>query len=131
MLLLAALFKPRTLDQPFCSQECLSKSIVGMIKKNVSGGQTGADRAGLDVAIRWGFPHGGWCPKVGLICFCRVDMAKQVYSKKVNISMPRELYDYLKKIVDDHNAKPENAYCPTDFSKMVQKAIRLMKDEKN
>jgi hypothetical protein len=54
-----------------------------------------------------------------------------VYSKKVNISMPRELYDYLKKIVDDHNAKPENAYCPTDFSKMVQKAIRLMKDEKN
>jgi hypothetical protein len=34
-----------------------------MIKKIVSGGQTGADRAGLDVAIRWGFPHGGWCPK--------------------------------------------------------------------
>ncbi|MBU6181836.1 MAG: hypothetical protein KGR46_03370 [Verrucomicrobia bacterium] len=34
-----------------------------MIKKIVSGGQTGADRAGLDVAIRWGFPYGGWCPK--------------------------------------------------------------------
>jgi hypothetical protein len=34
-----------------------------MIKKIVSGGQTGADRAGLDVAIRWGFPNGGWCPK--------------------------------------------------------------------
>lgn len=34
-----------------------------MIKKIVSGGQTGADRAGLDVAISWGFPHGGWCPK--------------------------------------------------------------------
>jgi hypothetical protein len=34
-----------------------------MIRKIVSGGQTGADRAGLDVAIRWGFPHGGWCPK--------------------------------------------------------------------
>ena len=34
-----------------------------MIKKIVSGGQTGADRAGLDVAIRWGLPHGGWCPK--------------------------------------------------------------------
>jgi len=29
----------------------------------ISGGQTGADRAGLDVAIRHGFPHGGWCPK--------------------------------------------------------------------
>lgn len=29
----------------------------------VSGGQTGADRAGLDWAIRHGIPHGGWCPK--------------------------------------------------------------------
>lgn len=33
------------------------------LQKIVSGGQTGADRAGLDVAIRWGFPYGGWCPK--------------------------------------------------------------------
>ena len=43
--------------------------------------------------------------------------------------MPKELYDYLKKMVADHNAKPENAYCPTDFSKMVQKAIREMIEE--
>lgn len=28
----------------------------------VSGGQTGADRAALDAAIRHGLPHGGWCP---------------------------------------------------------------------
>ncbi len=34
-----------------------------MIEKLISGGQTGADRAPLDVAIRHGFPHGGWCPK--------------------------------------------------------------------
>lgn len=33
------------------------------LEKIVAGGQTGADRAGLDVAIRWGFPYGGWCPK--------------------------------------------------------------------
>lgn len=31
--------------------------------KIVSGGQTGADRAGLDFAIENGIPHGGWCPK--------------------------------------------------------------------
>jgi len=31
--------------------------------KIISGGQTGADRAGLDVAIALGIPHGGWCPK--------------------------------------------------------------------
>lgn len=28
----------------------------------ISGGQAGADRAALDVAIRHNFPHGGWCP---------------------------------------------------------------------
>lgn len=28
----------------------------------ISGGQTGADRAGLDAAIDCGIPHGGWCP---------------------------------------------------------------------
>lgn len=29
----------------------------------VSGGQTGADQAGLDWAIAHGLKHGGWCPK--------------------------------------------------------------------
>ena len=33
------------------------------IAKVVSGGQTGADRGGLDAAIKLGFRHGGWCPK--------------------------------------------------------------------
>jgi hypothetical protein len=37
--------------------------MINMIEKIVSGGQTGADRAALDVALRHGFPHGGWCPK--------------------------------------------------------------------
>ncbi len=31
--------------------------------KIISGGQIGADRAGLDVALKWHIPHGGWCPK--------------------------------------------------------------------
>ena len=34
-----------------------------MIKKIVSGGQTGADRAALDFAIRMEIPHGGWIQK--------------------------------------------------------------------
>lgn len=29
----------------------------------VSGGQTGADRGGLDAAIELDVPHGGWCPR--------------------------------------------------------------------
>ena len=34
-----------------------------MLKKIVSGGQTGADRAALDFALQLGIPHGGWVPK--------------------------------------------------------------------
>jgi len=34
-----------------------------MLRKIISGGQTGADRAALDWAIKRGIPHGGWCPK--------------------------------------------------------------------
>jgi hypothetical protein len=34
-----------------------------MITKIISGGQTGADRAALDVAINLHVPHGGWVPK--------------------------------------------------------------------
>lgn len=34
-----------------------------MIKKIVSGGQTGVDRAALDTAIELNISHGGWCPK--------------------------------------------------------------------
>src|ERR1051326_523879 len=33
------------------------------IKKIISGGQNGADRAALDVAIKLGILHGGWCPR--------------------------------------------------------------------
>ncbi len=32
-------------------------------QKIVSGGQSGADRAALDGALRHNIPHGGWCPK--------------------------------------------------------------------
>jgi len=31
----------------------------------ISGGQSGVDRATLDVALALGIPYGGWCPKGG------------------------------------------------------------------
>ena len=34
-----------------------------MLKKIISGGQTGADRAALDVALKFNIDHGGWIPK--------------------------------------------------------------------
>jgi len=33
------------------------------IEKIMSGGQTGADRAALEFAIKQGIPHHGWCPR--------------------------------------------------------------------
>ena len=33
------------------------------LNKIVSGGQSGVDRAALDVALELGLPCGGWCPK--------------------------------------------------------------------
>jgi predicted Rossmann-fold nucleotide-binding protein len=33
------------------------------LEKIISGGQTGVDRAALDVALELGVPCGGWCPK--------------------------------------------------------------------
>jgi Circularly permutated YpsA SLOG family len=44
----------------------------------VSGGQTGVDRAALDVAIALGIPHGGWCPKGRLCETGRIDPKYQL-----------------------------------------------------
>jgi hypothetical protein len=34
-----------------------------MLRKIITGGQTGADRAGLDFAIETGLEHGGYVPR--------------------------------------------------------------------
>jgi hypothetical protein len=34
-----------------------------IVREIISGGQTGVDRAALDVARDLGIPCGGWCPK--------------------------------------------------------------------
>lgn len=36
---------------------------MGALRKVISGGQTGVDRAALDVAMTIGLDVGGWCPK--------------------------------------------------------------------
>jgi hypothetical protein len=41
------------------------KKMISTIVKIVSGGQTGVDRAALDVAIDRGLDYGGWCPQGG------------------------------------------------------------------
>jgi len=34
-----------------------------MLRKIISGGQTGVDRGALDAALEAGFACGGWCPE--------------------------------------------------------------------
>ncbi|OPL15419.1 MAG: hypothetical protein AVO38_10530 [delta proteobacterium ML8_D] len=46
-----------------------------MVKKIISGGQTGADQAALDIAIKLGISHGGWIPKGRLTENGRLDDA--------------------------------------------------------
>jgi hypothetical protein len=47
----------------FARQPPLSRALsITVVDLIMSGGQTGADRAALDVAIRHHIPHGGWCP---------------------------------------------------------------------
>ena len=36
---------------------------MAMLSKIISGGQSGVDRAALDVALELGLPCGGWCPR--------------------------------------------------------------------
>lgn len=40
-----------------------ARAPVRRVRQVVSGGQTGVDRAALDVALELGIPCGGWCPK--------------------------------------------------------------------
>ncbi len=40
-----------------------ASGVPSPLARIVSGGQTGVDRAALDVAIARDLPHGGWCPR--------------------------------------------------------------------
>jgi hypothetical protein len=41
----------------------MAKGSTICVRRIVSGGQTGVDRAALDVAIELNIEHGGWCPR--------------------------------------------------------------------
>lgn len=50
------------MEYPPLEKQSASTNLATKIKI-LSGGQTGVDRAALDIAIELGIPHGGWCPK--------------------------------------------------------------------
>jgi hypothetical protein len=55
--------------------------------KIISGGQTGVDRATLDVALSLGIPCGGWCPKG------RLAEDEQISGRYPLQETPTEFYD--------------------------------------
>jgi predicted Rossmann fold nucleotide-binding protein DprA/Smf involved in DNA uptake len=64
------------------------------LEKIVSGGQTGADRAGLDAAMKAGLPVGGYCPKGRLAedgtvpeHYPLVEMTKGGYSARTELNV--------------------------------------------
>ena len=59
-----------------------------MLKRIIPGGQTGADIAGLDVAIKHGIPHGGAIPK-GRLTEDRALSEKYNLHEMVTISYPK------------------------------------------
>lgn len=66
----------------------MSKVFHG-IERIVSGGQTGVDRAALDIAIQLQIPHGGWCPKGRLAedgpipnCYLLTEMESVDYAQR-------------------------------------------------
>ena len=57
-----------------------------MIEKLISGGQAGADIAALDVALKHGFPHGGWCPRG------RLSLDGQIPHRYLLTETPKDTY---------------------------------------
>ena len=67
-----------------------------MIKKIISGGQTGADQAVLDIVIKLELPHGGWIPKG------RITEAGPLPDKYRLKEMPTDSYsEYIEQNVKD------------------------------
>ncbi|MFJ1268173.1 putative molybdenum carrier protein [Legionella lytica] len=70
-----------------------------MLEKIVSGGQTGVDRAALDVAYNSHLVFGGWCPKgrideLGII----PNKYGQLVEHQIDISTDKENYDARTKL---------------------------------
>jgi hypothetical protein len=55
--------------------------------KIISGGQTGVDRAALDVALRHGIECGGWCPAGRLDEFGKFRITTQFRNYKAAVSL--------------------------------------------
>lgn len=71
-----------------------------MIEKILSGGQTGADRAALDVAIELNIPYGGWCPK-GRLDENGIIPEKYIHLKEVSGNFNNDTDNYAARTISN------------------------------
>lgn len=57
-----AVLRRKILEMMFVEAD-MNDPIASSVQRLISGGQTGADRAALDVALALDIPHGGWVPR--------------------------------------------------------------------
>lgn len=93
-----------------------------MLIKIISGGQTGADRAALDVAIKFNIEHGGWIPKGRK---AEDGPLPDIYKLK-----EMETYDYRERtrqnIIDSHGTVIISRGPLTGGSKLTQSYARVV-----
>jgi hypothetical protein len=74
-----------------------------VISKIIAGGQTGADRAALDVATELGIPHGGWIPK----------------ARKTEAGRPPSKYQLREMPTDSHPKRSEQNVLDSDGTLII------------
>ncbi len=93
-----------------------------MLEKIISGGQTGADRAALDVALKFRIDHGGWIPKG------RLTESGPLAVKYLLAEMPTQ--DYRERtrqnIIDSHGTLIVSRGKLTGGSKLTESFARVM-----
>lgn len=67
-----------------------------MLKKIISGGQTGVDRAALDIALKYQINYGGWCPK-GRLDENGIIPARYAFLQEIEYSGPSQQENYDKR----------------------------------
>lgn len=87
-----------------------------MIRKVISGGQTGVDRAGLDAATDAGIPIGGFCPRGRLA----EDGIIPEHYPLIELESPESYYRTEKNVIESDGTLILNKGPLTDGSKLTQ-----------
>jgi len=109
---------------PTCTLDLSKTNLIVSyrIEKIISGGQTGVDRAALDIAIELGIPYGGTCPKG------RLDENGVIPEKYIHLQEVKGEFDNE---VDNYAARTISNIIDSDGTLIMVPAIPLPKKIKD